>query len=217
MAELEFKVGFHEYILHHEAIAKILEQDFLSAIERVERGFSLCFSPAGRLYPGVICTGDECSIEIKPECLKPAYWAVVGGFHTHPIGIAHPSISDVLSAEYKTNKFFRPDTRFYVEGESYLSLISGWEPELREERSLIGFAWQVRPNVGTLRKLLKEDLLLVEELVGCNFITITSLGFLSGVAKWYIDEARREARVRDVEWAERWLEDYERRILRAPR
>jgi len=47
------------------------------------------------LKPGNECSGSECSVLPIQECQTGTY---VGGYHTHPLGSAEPSIADLRSA-----------------------------------------------------------------------------------------------------------------------
>ena len=50
----------------------------------VEHGFHICIEKDGKLSPGEMCVGDECSIKLHDMHMPCAEKKVQGDFHTHP-------------------------------------------------------------------------------------------------------------------------------------
>lgn len=90
LKEKEFK----PYIQHHtdtikDKITPQIRKKFSQAIRQtketgVEHGFHLCIEKDGKLSPGDMCIGDECSIKLHEMHMPCAEKKVQGDFHTHP-------------------------------------------------------------------------------------------------------------------------------------
>ncbi len=89
-------IKLNSYTLPDDVVEKMKIKIKETKEKKIELGFGLCrMKYVNTLKPGVECTGDECKIIQMPECPTGLY---VGGYHTHPSGIAAPSIADLKNA-----------------------------------------------------------------------------------------------------------------------
>ena len=66
---------------------RFLEEIKKSGESNKERGFLLCLSDKGHIYPTSTCEGSECEIELWPTMIGPGKCTgeIQGEFHTHPV------------------------------------------------------------------------------------------------------------------------------------
>lgn len=89
-------IRLNSYMLPEPVIEKMINKIQETKEKRLEVGFGLCrLKNTNIIRAGGSCTGTECEITQPRECLTGSY---VGGFHTHPMTDADPSIADLLNA-----------------------------------------------------------------------------------------------------------------------
>ena len=79
----------HQTYMIKDKITPQIRNKFLQAIRQtketgVEHGFHLCIEKDGKLSPGEMCIGDECSIKLHQMNMPCAEKKIQGDFHTHP-------------------------------------------------------------------------------------------------------------------------------------
>jgi hypothetical protein len=79
---------YHTYTIK-DKITPQIRKKFLQAIKStkeigVEHGFHLCIEKDGKLSPGEMCVGDECSIKLHEIHMPCGEKKNQGDFHTHP-------------------------------------------------------------------------------------------------------------------------------------
>jgi hypothetical protein len=72
-----------------DKITPQIRKKFVQAIKQTkdtgkEHGFHLCIEDNGKLIPGEMCIGDECSIKLYEMHIPCGEKKVQGDFHTHP-------------------------------------------------------------------------------------------------------------------------------------
>lgn len=89
-------IKLNSYVLPEDVVEKMKLKIEETRQKKIELGFGLCrMKFVNTLKPGHECIGNECSIVQMPECPTGLY---IGGFHTHPSGVAEPSIADLKNA-----------------------------------------------------------------------------------------------------------------------
>ncbi len=89
-------IRLNSYVLPEDVVEKMRLKIEETRQKNIELGFGLCrMKYVNTLKPGEECSGNECSIKQMPECQTGLY---VGGYHTHPVGTAEPSIADLKNA-----------------------------------------------------------------------------------------------------------------------
>ena len=89
-------IKLNSYNLPEEVVTKMRLKIEETRQKKIELGFGLCrMKYVNTLKPGIECSGNECSLLQMPECQTGLY---VGGYHTHPVGTAEPSIADLRNA-----------------------------------------------------------------------------------------------------------------------
>jgi hypothetical protein len=86
--ELESQPQRHKDMMK-DKITPQIRKKFLLAIRQTketgkEHGFHMCIENDGKLSPGDMCIGDECSIKLHSMHMPCAEKKVQGDFHTHP-------------------------------------------------------------------------------------------------------------------------------------
>jgi hypothetical protein len=86
--ELEYCNQNHTYTIK-DRITPQIRKKFLLAIKQTkdsgkEHGFHICMDNNGKLSPGEMCIGNECSIKLQQMSMPCAEKKVQGDFHTHP-------------------------------------------------------------------------------------------------------------------------------------
>lgn len=86
--EKEFKHNVQSHIDIRDKITPQIRKKFLKAINQtketgMEHGFHICIDNNGKLSPGDMCIGDECSIKLHEIHMPCEDKKVQGDFHTH--------------------------------------------------------------------------------------------------------------------------------------
>jgi proteasome lid subunit RPN8/RPN11 len=74
-----------------------------------ELGFVLCSDKTGDLHARNICSGEDCSIEIKSKCEKEEKFA--GTYHTHPSSNSDASANDLSKCGFVHNACIGADDK----------------------------------------------------------------------------------------------------------
>lgn len=89
-------IKLNSYSLPEDVVEKMILKIAETRQKNIELGFGLCrMKFVNTLKPGSECSGNECSVLPIQECQTGLY---VGGYHTHPVGTAEPSIADLRNA-----------------------------------------------------------------------------------------------------------------------